>query len=262
MINVRAEYPEGYEVLDENYNSIHIKSEVKKECGNEEELIKNCPNEEIEISALTSGVVSKIPVMLAALKVKINIDSSIEFSEPLFQIKEVINKINVHKCTLMYDTDILFIKGSIKKDIKYYTSTCCTDSGVCGEVQTLTINIPFKCSTLVKYNIMKPEKIIESTLKKFKCVKNHDYLSNYVTENEEIVYEDINQAIAEYYNEAPYCEIVSSEIVEAERLIESKTSVNNSVEQELEINAIEWEGTLYVTIWILQNRLVAIPIMS
>ena len=99
MINVRAEYPEGYEVLDENCNNIHIKSKVKKECDNEEELIKNCPNEEIEISALTSGLVSKIPVMLAALKVQINTDSSIEFSEPLFQIKEVTNKINVHKCT-------------------------------------------------------------------------------------------------------------------------------------------------------------------
>lgn len=280
MVNVRTEYPEGHKVIYETPNVVHtILNETResdKESDNkdldeikweeewkEEKFIENCPNEEVEIIALASGAVAKIPVVLAAFTVRVNISSLIEFSEPIFQIKEIVKKLNIHQCTLMQDSSVLFINGIIKKNIRYYTNNFSSDNEIYGEVQTLAVDIPFKCTTLFKYNIMKPEEIINSTLKEFKCIRNCDYLNNDMTENEEIVYEDsnyINQVVTEYYNEAPYCEVIGSKIVETERLIENRMSTDNSANQR-RIYAIEGDGILYITIRILQKRLVSIPIM-
>ncbi len=278
MVNVKAEYPEGYKVIYENPNIIHTIQQDKKELDRkeldrkewdkeiwekEEKLIENCPNEEIEIVAFTSGVIAKIPVILAAFTVQVNINSLIEFSEPIFQIKEIMKKVNIYQCTIMQDTDVLFIKGSIKKNIGYYTNTFSNNNEIYGEVQTLTLDIPFKCTTHIKYNILKPQEIIKSTVKEFKYIKNHEYINNGLDENENIAHEDsdyINQIVNEYYNEAPYCEVVSNKIIEAERLIQSKSDTDNSSMQH-GIYAIEGEGVLYITIRILQNRLVSIPMV-
>ncbi|WP_352418503.1 CsxC family protein [Proteiniborus sp.] len=270
MVNVKAEYPEGHKLIYETPNVVHTTSQESKELGNkeleevnwqEEKVIENCPNEKVEITALTSGAVVKIPVVLAAFTVRINISSSIEFDESIFQIKEIIKRIKIQQCTLIQDTDVLFIKGVIRKNIKYYVNNFLRNNETYGDVETLVVDIPFKCTTIFEYNITKPEKAINSTLKEFKCIRKSDYLNNDTIENEEIVYEDVNyidQIVTEYYNEAPYCEAIGSKIVEAERFVENRVSTDNESIRK-GIYAIEGEGILYITIRILQNQIVSIP---
>ena len=264
MVNVKAEYPEGHKVIFENPKPIHIEQDLipeVKEIQNaiewEEEPTVNCPNKEVEIISLTSGVIAKIPVVLAALTVRINISSLIELSEPIFQIKEIIKKVNIDQCTLMQDINTLFIKGYINKDISCYTASSSKNDEIYGEVQNFTVKVPFRCTTHVNYNIMKPEEAIKSTIKEFKYIINSENLIN-DTENDESNL--INQVVTEYYNESPYCEIVSSTIVETERLIESK---NNQIdlEQRQRFHAIEGEGIINITIRVLQKKLVSIPSM-
>ncbi|WIV11219.1 CsxC family protein [Proteiniborus sp. MB09-C3] len=267
MVNVRVEHSESYKVLYENSNVVHISQQYKKawngERWREEKLIENCPNEEVEIISLKSGAIAKIPVMLAAFTVQININSLIEISEPILQIKEIAKKVNIHQCNIMQDTDVLFIKGSVKKSIEYYTNTSSNSDKTYGAVQTLILDIPFKCTTNIKYNIMEPQEIIKNTAEEFKYIKNNEYLNFDLDENENIVYDDFNyfnQITNEYYNEVPYCEITSSKIIESEKLIEIKTE-NDNISIQQGIYAIEGEGVLYVEIRILQNRLVSIPMM-
>ncbi len=258
MVNVRVEYPESYKVIYENLKPIHREQDVIIKINKkhnrikwEEEPIVNCPNKEVEITGLTNGVVTKIPVILAVFTVRININSLIEFSEPIFEIKEMIKRVNINKCTLVQNTNTIFIKGFIKKDIRFYTGSSLKDGEAYGEVQEVTVEVPFNCTTLIKYNIMKPEEIRKSNIEEFKYNINHGNI-RYDTEYYEkamgqILYEDsncINQVVTEYYNEAPYCEVVSSEIVETERL---------------RSNAIEGEGILNITIRVLQKKLVYVP---
>lgn len=261
MVNVKAEYPEGHKVIYENPKPIHKEQELIPELKEkqdtielEEEPIVSCPNKEVEIIALKSGVVAKIPVVLAALTVRVNISSSIELSEPVFQIKEIMKKVNIDQCTLIQDTNIIFIKGNISKDISFYTASSSKNDELYGEVQNFTVEVPFKCTTPVNYNIMKPEEVIKSTIKEFKYFINSENKRN-DSENEESNL--INQVVTEYYNESPYCEIVGSTIVETERLIESKSN-QIDLEQRHRTHAIEGEGIINITIRVLQKRLVSI----
>lgn len=269
MVNVRAEYPEDYKEIYIDPNIIHIMSQEKKEnkeypeekLESEEIFMESCPNKQVEIVALASGAVVKIPALLAVLKVQINLESLIELSEPIFHIKEIKKKVNISQCILMQDTEALFIRGFIRKDISYYTKVNSGYTGAFGEVQTLTINIPFKCTTLVKYNIMEPDKTVKSTIKEFVCIKDKNILDEDISESVKIVYEDlvsINQETNEYYNEPIYCEIVSSKIIENESLIVNTEVIN----QEQRIHGIKCDGILYITIRILQNRLITIPAIS
>lgn len=271
MVNVKAEYPEGHKIVYEAPKNIHIKEDtIPKENQKQEKIIWEeeptvvCPNKEVDIISLTSGVIVKIPVVLAALTVRINIKSLIEFSKPIFQIKEISKKTNINQCTLMQEANVLFIKGYVRKDISFYTGSFSSNNEIYGEVQRVSVDIPFKCTTLVKYNVMKPEEAVKSTVKEFRCNINQDDL-DYDTGDkeivEEIIYEDssyINQIVTEHYNEAPYCEVIRYEIVETEDIIGHKKSYNN-LEQIADIYAIEGKGILNITIRILQKRLVSIP---
>lgn len=276
MVNVKAEYPEGNKIIYESPKSIHKEKDVtpeiikeKKSIKKEEEPIINCSNQEVEITALTSGAIAKIPVVLAAFTLRINLNSLIEFSEPIFQIKEIIKKVNINQCTLVQDTNTIFIKGFVNKEISYYTGASTKDDVVYGAVERVTAEIPFKCTTLIKYNIMKPEKVKKSTTEEFKYVINNESISDdneYEVEAETIedfIYEDssyINQVVTEYYNEAPYCEVVCSKIVETEKIIVNR-KIDKDIEKIQKLHAIEGEGVLYITIRVLQKKLVSIPKM-
>ncbi|WP_074350147.1 CsxC family protein, partial [Proteiniborus sp. DW1] len=274
MVNVKAEYPEVNKIIYENPKPIHNEEDViheiimeQKKVKSEEETIVNCPNEEVEVTAITSGAIAKIPVVLATFTLRINLSSLIEFSEPIFQIKEINKKVNISQCTLVQGTSTVFIKGFIKKDISYYTGSSTKEGVVYGEVEKLTAEIPFKCTTLFSYNIMKPEEIKKSTTEEFKYAINNESISDdndYGVEAETIedfIYGDssyINQVVTEYYNEAPYCEVVCSKIVETEKIIVNRER-DKDIEQVQKLHAIEGEGVLYITIRILQKKLVSIP---
>ncbi|MFA5523550.1 MAG: hypothetical protein WDA24_04255 [Tissierellales bacterium] len=271
MVNVKAEYPEDHKSINNNLKFIHKEQdffpEVKefKITKREEEYLAKCTNTEVDIIALTSGVVAKIPVVLAALTVQINVSSLIELSKPIFQIKEIIKKANIDQCTLMQYSNTLFIKGYINKDISYYTVSTFKEKEIWGEVQSLAVKVPFSCTTHVNYNILKPEETIKSTIKESNYIVNNDNTKNDMEADEgvfgKISYEEsnlINQVVTEYYNELPYCEIVSSTIVETESFLETN-SIQKNLEQRERIYAIEGEGIINLKIRVLQKRLVSIP---
>lgn len=277
MVNVRTEYPEGYKILYETPNNVHtnlqeekefenkdlVKDNSEKEIMQDESIIESCPNEKVEITALTSGAIAKIPIVLAAFTVRVNISSSIDFSEPIFQIKEILKKISIQQCTLIHGSNTLFIEGYIKKNIIHYTSNHRKNNEIHGEVQTLDADIPFKCTTIFKYNLMNPEDIINSTKKEFKYISNCDYLNKESNENDEIIGDNSsynNQVVTDYYNEEPYCEVIGSKLVESEILLEENKIIDKDLKN-VGICAIEGEGILYITIRVLQNRLVSIPMI-
>jgi len=267
MVNVRAEYPEGYKIMLDNNSSIHMKQDsmpekedIQDKSSQEDEPLVICSNKEVEITGLTSGVVVKVPVVLAALIVQVNIDSLVELIEPIFQIKGISKNVNITQCKLIEDANVIFISGFINKKISYYTKTSSKEGIVLGEVKSIMADIPFKCATAVKYNILKPEEKTRKVVREFQYIENNDRLSNYIKEDLDTLENDlhdeciyINQEIVEHYIDPPYCEVMSCKIIESERIIRKDEDIN-----EIGKYVLEGKGTLNITIRILQKRLVSI----
>jgi hypothetical protein len=81
----------------------------------------HCDNTPVSIAALGSGSVAKVPVVLAQLTVQANVNSVITLPEYAFEIKRIKKNLKITQCLLIQDTNILFIKGFIRKNIEYST---------------------------------------------------------------------------------------------------------------------------------------------
>lgn len=271
MVNVRAEYPEGYKVILDNNSSIHMKQDSMHEkedthnkYSQKDETLVICSNKEIEITGLTSGVIVKIPVVLAALTVQVNIDSLVELNEPIFQIKEISKNVNITQCRLIENSNVVFISGFISKKISYYTKTSSKEGIVLGEVKSITADIPFKCTTSIKYNILKPEDEIRKTVRESRYIEKDDGINNCLREDIENLENDlqdeciyINQEVVENYIDIPYCEVMGYKIIESERIIR-KDEKSRNLDEKLGQYALEGKGSLNITMRILQKRLVSI----
>ena len=77
----------------------------------------NCPNTPVTPIGLPGGVVVKIPVVLAELTVRFNVNAFIKLPELALEIKDIKKRLKITQCMLLQPTNILFIKGYVRKNI-------------------------------------------------------------------------------------------------------------------------------------------------
>ncbi|KJS83546.1 MAG: hypothetical protein JM58_12405, partial [Peptococcaceae bacterium BICA1-8] len=123
-------------------------AEVKKiSCVNVDPVVTGsqpeCPNTPVALTPITTGVVAKVPVVLAELTLQLNIDSIIDLPEPAYEIKNIKKRVKVTQCLLLQDTNVLFIRGYVRKNIDYSTRTCSNAEGFCGDIRHCTVDVPF-----------------------------------------------------------------------------------------------------------------------
>lgn len=220
------------------------------------EAIIECTNTPVNISALTEGVIAKIPVLLAELTVKLNVASVIDLPERAFEIKQIQKRLKVTQCILLHNTNILFIKGLVRKDIEYTT-------GIIKNIERhhCTVDVPFKCTTAVTFNALEPAPIASDKSSEYKFSKKTDILEMGFSDQDEILSSDIselNQISTAFYNELPFCELSSSKIVDFHEFL-NKVPANRSFYEETFFNEIEEKTVINLTIKILQYRQVVIP---
>lgn len=210
------------------------------------EAMIDCTNIPYPISALSSGVVAKIPVIIAELTVQINLSSNITLPEWVIDIKESREQLTITQCTLIQSTNILFIKGCVKKDIQYIAKT---NNHSIGNSKNISVDIPFKCSTTVSFNGTEPAPLVANDSCEYKIDFNKDDLSH------------INQATSAFYNEQPFCELTSSRIISFDELSQAIPfpDKKHNIPISNQINKIEEQIVLYLTLKILQYRPVKIP---
>ena len=63
-------------------------------------------------------LVTKVPVVLAELTLHVNLDTLINFPEPVLEIKDIKKRIKLTQCRLLLPTNKLFIKGFVRKNIQ------------------------------------------------------------------------------------------------------------------------------------------------
>lgn len=262
MVNVIVEHPYGYNGIYEG-RKIHTDLQKKRKQNifnleYEDKIVENCYSEEIDVIGINSEVVAEVPVVLAALTIKTNVHSKVDILKPLYGVKKINKNIIIKKCDLLQEANVIFIEGLIRKKIDCYTISNEINGKISGEVETLNVDIPFKCTTLVNYNFNQPEQLLKSTVKEYKCLKE-----NYSERNKKIICDDcdsIHQIVDEYYNETPYCEVISSRIIENENIIvNDKGAKEKNEKYRGNIISIEGDAVLSISIRILEKKLVNIP---
>ncbi|MGV8984648.1 CsxC family protein, partial [Clostridium sp.] len=224
-------------------------------------LCENIPHTS-EVSAQT--VTAKIPVVLTESTVTITIESSLKLDDVVSQIKHIKKNLYLNQCRLIPNseggkpnTGILFIDGFIRKNIEYLTKGPNDKGESCENIKHTSVNVPFKCTTRVMFNIypkFKPNiyqdevDILQPDTKIFvPCEAG-------ITER------DIREhsfKMTEFFNEKVFCELISAEIVESDIL---SNSIDKEYKTHLEqgFHYITEKVVLFLTIKLLQNQHVEI----
>ncbi|WP_129598889.1 CsxC family protein [Anaerophilus nitritogenes] len=215
-----------------------------------------CSNTPVKVMGLTTGVIAKIPVVLAQLTLQLNMNAVIELPESALDIKSEKNNIQVKQCVLLQDTRMLFIKGYVCKQINYITASYYNY----GENRHCTVKIPFQYNTEVDFNGIEPLNLFSNQSEVLEYDRPKDlYIPNYIEQdnrfNEKVTQK--NQKSIEYFNEIPYCEVVSSRVIEINEYMD--LSKFHLYKKEKTFKSIEEKIVIYLTLRILQNRQVNIP---
>lgn len=225
-------------------------------------VLDNCPNTTVTPIGINSGVVVKIPVVLAELTIRFNVGANIHLPEPALEVKDIKKRLKITQCTLLQPTNILFIKGFVRKNIDYSTGVCSTREGVCGEIHHCTIDVPFECSTPVTYTVA-PAPLALNSFSEFEYFKVADLPNEYFPEKDNLLAGDLseyNQFRTENFNELPFCELITARIFEFDEFVGRRRPHHDNLPfEERFFTKIEEKMVIELTLKLLQNRQVTIP---
>ncbi|SHJ87752.1 hypothetical protein SAMN02745975_03114 [Geosporobacter subterraneus DSM 17957] len=223
-------------------------------------------NRPVAISPLVTGAVAKIPVVLAELTVQINVNTIVSLPEPALEIKDIKKHLKITQCLLIQDTNVLFIKGFIRKNIQYATRKCSNKDGVCGDIKHCTIDAPFTTTTPITYNGIAPLPPIPSESTEFRYFRKQDVVGPDFADKDRLLSSDLsefNQISTEFFNELPFCELISARIVEFDEFLNPTRPHKVDLPfEEREFTKIEEKAVIFLTLKILQKRQVAVGPIS
>jgi hypothetical protein len=205
-------------------------------------------------------MVTKVPVVLAELTLQANVDTIINFPEPVLEIKDIKKRLKLTQCRLLLPTSKLFIKGFVRKNIQYASPSMeiqeSTSSTVASDLHSYTVDIPFQLVTDIRKFLTKPVQPHMNNRKEFDFFVSKP-LSSGFPEKDELLTSDLSQFHQEstqFYNELPFCELVSSQIIEWDEAIDRQPLPTASPIDEGYFNKIEEKMVIDFTVRVLQNQ--------
>lgn len=251
-----------------NSSKSYDKGSNDSKCNNEfcvdvdSTVLDNCPNIPVTPIGISTGVIAKIPVVLAELTVRFNIGAFVNLPEPALEIRDIKKRLKITQCTLLQPTNILFVKGYVRKNIDYTTGVCSNREGVCGEVHHCTVDVPFECSTPVDY-FFPPQALLTNTVSEFEYFKKSDLPNKYFAEKDDLLSGDlseINQFRTENFNRLPFCELITANIYEFDEFIGRYRPDHTELPfEEKYFKRLEEKMVIELTLKLMQERQVTIP---
>ena len=155
------------------------------------------------------GILVKVPVVLAELKVQIDLESLIKLSEPALDIKRIKKNVFITQCKVIPFTKKLFLGGFVRKNIEYSAVSHSGNNGVSGCIKHDTLDIPFTTATEVDF-LTKPKfsKNYAADSSTLNCNCGCDSHVDGKNMDED------NLISVEHFNEPIFCEIISAFIQE------------------------------------------------
>ncbi|HJV17939.1 MAG TPA: DUF3794 domain-containing protein [Bacillales bacterium] len=209
-------------------------------------------------------IFTKVPVVLAELTLQANIDTIITFPEEVLEIKDIKKRLKITQCRLLLPSNKLFIKGFVRKNIQY--ASPCTDisansaTSISSDLHSMTVDIPFKCITEITKFLSKPVMPEVNSRQEFDFFVSQPLPSGF-PEKDELLTSDLSefhQESTQFYNEIPFCELISSKIIEWDEAIDRKPIPDSSLIGEEYFTKIEEKMVVDFTIKVLQNQQVRV----
>ncbi|MBS4192721.1 DUF3794 domain-containing protein [Bacillus sp. FJAT-49705] len=205
-------------------------------------------------------IITKVPVVLAELTIQVNVDALIEFPEPVLEIKDIKKHVKLVQCRLLLPTNKLFIKGFVRKNIQYASPSMeidqSTSTTVASDLHSLTVDIPFQTVTEIKRFLTKPVNPEVNKRNEFDFFVSKSLPSGF-PEKDEFQSSDLSQFHQEstqHYNELPFCELISSKIIEWDEAIDRVPFPDSAPLGEGIFTKIEEKMVLDITLKVLQNQ--------
>ncbi|MBU3204677.1 hypothetical protein [Clostridium algidicarnis] len=231
--------------IDENK---HKDSEIKIICKSKAivektTLLRCCENGHLKSSYCLEEAIFKVPVVLSEIEIPVFIVATQEFTEPVFKITSLDKRVILEKCHIVRGINKLFIKGVIEESVKYSTVNYSDKRSIKGDIKSLVLNIPFKCSTEVSF----------ATKPKF---YNNSCFSNIEPSMEGInnigTYEEY-QGELEHISDKIFCNLKSSRILEInnKQFIKSSEDMLKGTDT---FKRIEKKMILVLKLTLLQNQ--------
>jgi len=222
-----------------------------------------CDNTPVAPAPITAAVV-KVPVVLAELAVQINVDAKINLPEPAIEIKRVGKRLKVVQCRLIPSfvggPSKLFLRGFIRKNIEYATRKFSNKEGICGEIAHCTVDVPWSCVTAITEFVTAPAPTFLNNANEFEYLVEQD-LGPKFPAKDKLASGDLtefNQFSTEFFNELPFCELISATITEFDEALNRRDPYGVNPFEEFEFTSIQEKIVIDLTLKVLQKQQVAI----
>ena len=225
------------------------------------------------------GLITRLPVTLAEVTVNTSLSANIQFPDPVLEIKDIKKRVKIVQCRLLLpgtsDEDDsfvsgnyqLFLRGFVRKNIQYATPDA-HGSGQCvsSKLRSLTVDVPFECVTTVLAGsfLSPPQLPVFNSRNEFDFFRAQDLGTGH-PEKEQLLSSDLSQFhqnSSQYYNQFPYCELLSSDITEYDEAVDRVPLPGDHPFEEGYFHTIVEKMFLQFTIKILQNQQVIIEALA
>ncbi|WP_174615526.1 CsxC family protein [Virgibacillus ihumii] len=238
---------------------------------NQSASTEQCENTPVEpVVSPTDNPLIRVPVNLGNFQVTSSLVANISFPDPVLEIKDIKKRVEIVQCRLMTPPVTngedpfsvgpfpLFLKGHVRKNIQY-ASPCPGDTEcVSSELKSLTVRVPFECMTTV--TLEEPVQLpVINTRNEFDFFRAQD-LGPGFPEKDQFLSSDISQfhqSSTQAYNNLPFCELVSSEILEWDESTDRQAFGTGPVGEGYFHNIVE-KVNLNLTVRVLQNQTVSL----
>jgi hypothetical protein len=227
------------------------------------DTVPPCDNDPVTpaVVNLTNFVIGKIPVVLAEVDVQIDLFATITLPTPALEIKRIKKRLKLTQCRLIQNTNKLFLEGFVRKNVEYATTEQCVDvDSVCGVIRHCILDVPFRCVTEIETFITPPVPAVSSFTNEFEYLSSTPLPSNF-PEKDRLLAGDLsefNQESFEFFNELPFCELISSTITEFDEFL-NRQPVSGGPFEERTFTQFDEKMVIRLVFKLLQNQQVCIP---
>jgi hypothetical protein len=242
---------------------------------NQSASMEQCENVTVNPPLVNAGPrIVQLPITLAEIRVTSNLVANIHFPDPVLEIKDIKKRVKIVQCRLLLGGNTieggvltrpvpLYIKGFIRKNIQYATP-CPRTKGDCvaSDLRSLTVDVPFECVT----NILPSQFFTLPAIPAFNTRDEFDFfraqdLGRGFPEKDELLSSDLSQfhqVSEQFYNQLPYCELISSRMVQWDEAVDRYPLPGKGPFEEGTFRTIVEKTMLDFTVKVLQKQQVRI----
>ncbi|WP_442599214.1 CsxC family protein [Neobacillus sp. D3-1R] len=224
---------------------------------------------------VTGQAVLRVPVTLAERRVSTVLSTHINFPDSVLEIKDIKKRVKIVQCSLMLQPvtcpedaynladATLVIKGFVRKNIQYATPTSDISADcVSSTLRSLTTDVPFECMTIIPASafLSRPQRPVLNARAEFDFFRSQS-LGVGFPEKDQLLSSDLSQfhqTSTAYYNQLPFCEILSHNILEWDESVDRSGLGVNAPFEEGVFTRISEKMVLNFDIKVLQNQQVVV----